>query len=169
LPIAVAATVKRDNWRAYHSPEACHQVPRAAHSPTMAGSKQSSTGLLRRLYDVKQQSTPMAVPLGPEMLGFFKQSVAKRQTKLVRIAESWGQLVPETLNDHCSLESLNRGSLIVLVDSASHLYELKQLLLAGLERQLQLACKSAGLRKVMLRPGRWYAGDSGDRSPRFGC
>ena len=122
---------------------------------------------LARLQAAKHVDTTVGSALGPEMIGFFKQSVAKRQTKLVQIAECWSRLVPETLNEHCSLESLTRGSLTVLVDSASHLYELKQLLLAGLEQQLQIACKKSGLRKVMLKPGRWYAGDSGDRSPRF--
>jgi len=101
-------------------------------------------------------------------VSFFKQSVARRHTKLSKIAECWGALVPETLNDHCALESFTRGGLTVIVDSSSHLYALKQLLLAGLEQQLLLACKSAGLRKIALKPGRWYEGDeNGDRKPRF--
>jgi hypothetical protein len=66
-------------------------------------------------------------------------------------------------------ESLNRGTLTVLVDSSAHLYDLKQLLLAGLEKQLLLACKSAGLRKIALKPGRWYEGATPeDRKPSFG-
>jgi hypothetical protein len=110
----------------------------------------------------------MHAPLGPEMVSFFKQSVAKRHTKLAKIAECWGSLVPETLNDHCALESLSRGSLTVVVDSSSHLYELKQLLLAGLEQQLMLACQSAGLRKITLKPGRWYEEQAqGERKIRF--
>jgi len=57
---------------------------------------------------------------------------------------------------------LHRGTLMVLVDSSSHLYELKQLLLAGLDQQLLLACKSTGLRKISLKAGRWYDGDHPD-------
>ena len=121
-----------------------------------------------RLARVKQgpgRATPL---LGPEMIAFFKQSVERRQTKLAQIAECWGRLVPETLNEHCALEGYSRGSLTVLVDSSSHLYELKQLLLAGLQQQLLLACKSAGLRKITLKPGRWYdAGEDGERKVRF--
>ena len=126
-------------------------------------------GELTRLHRFKQSRPPTHAPLGPEMVSFFKQSVAKRHTKLSKIAECWAALVPETLNDHCALESLSRGSLTVIVDSSSHLYELKQLLLAGLEQQLMLACKSAGLRKITLKPGRWYDdGDAGaDRKLRF--
>jgi hypothetical protein len=71
------------------------------------------------------------------------------------------------LDAHCALESLNRGTLTVIVDSASHLYELKQLLLAGLQDQLLLACRSTGLRKVALRPGQWYAGEGAGRAVRF--
>src|SRR5437763_9494806 len=96
------------------------------------------------------------------MVSFFKQSVEKRHTKLGKIAASWGGIVPEMFSEHCALESLSRGTLTVIVDSSSHLYELKQLLLAGLEQQLMLACKSAGLRKINLKPGRWYeSGDDG--------
>src|SRR5215217_6450853 len=108
---------------------------------------------LQRLQKVKQSSPPPAQKLGAEMVTFFKQCVTKRQTKLGKISQSWATLVPETLSEHCSLESLHRGTLTVIVDSSSHLYELKQLLLAGIQQQLLLACKSAGLRKIALKQG----------------
>ncbi|MGD0463310.1 MAG: DciA family protein [Tepidisphaeraceae bacterium] len=127
-----------------------------------------STDELRRMHRFKSQSKPIAAALGQEMIDFFKQSVAKRQTKLEKLAESWGRLVPQILSEHCALESFTRGTLTVMVDSSSHLYELKQLLLSGLEQQLLIACKSAGLRKITLRPGRWYDGESSsDRKIRF--
>lgn len=123
---------------------------------------------LRRLQRFKQQESNPFATLGPEIVGFFKQSVEKRQTKLGKIAERWSQLVPALLLEHCALESLNRGTLTVLVDSSAYLYDLKQLLLAGLEKQLLLACKSAGLRKIALKPGRWYEGATlEDRRIRF--
>jgi hypothetical protein len=124
---------------------------------------------LARLDRVKRTDNAVGAPLGPQMVQFFKHSVEKRNTKLGKIAECWGSIVPEMFNEHCALESLNRGTLTVLVDSASHLYELKQLLLAGLEQQLLLACKPAGLRKISLKMGRWYeSGDDGSsRKLRF--
>ena len=123
---------------------------------------------LRRVSTIKGTKSDFAAPLGPEMVNFFQNSVQKRQTKLSQLAACWSQLVPETLSDHCSLESFSRGTLVVLVDSASHLYELKQLLLAGLQQQLLLACKSAGLRKIALKPGRWYGdGEEGGRKLVF--
>jgi hypothetical protein len=123
---------------------------------------------LRRLNHVKKKTTPLPDRLGPEMIAFFKQSVEKRHTKLSKIAECWATLIPETLNDHCALESYSRGSLTVVVDSSPHLYELKQLLLAGIQQQLFIACKATGLRKISLKPGRWYEGDdAANRKPRF--
>jgi hypothetical protein len=109
---------------------------------------------LTRLQKYKQVHGPTLAPLGEEMVAFYKQTVVKRQTKLAKIAECWGQLVPETLSDHCALHGLSRGTLTVLVDSSVHLYELKQLLLSGLENQLLMACKAGGVRKITLRPGR---------------
>jgi len=122
---------------------------------------------LKRLAHYRRQDRVEALPLGAEMISFFKQSVAKRQTKVGKIAEVWGVLVPEHLSDHCALESYTRGTLSVLVDSSSHLYEMKQLLLSGLQQQLLMACKSAGLRKITLRAGRWYADADGQPKPQF--
>jgi hypothetical protein len=124
---------------------------------------------LRRLARVKHVATPATAALGPELIDFFKHSVQKRQTKLAKLADAWSRLVPELLNEHCALEGFSRGTLTVLVDSASHLYELKQLLLAGLQDQLLIACASCGLRKISLKPGRWYesAPDAADRKIRF--
>jgi hypothetical protein len=110
-----------------------------------------------RLKSINHRS---ASPLGPQMIDFFKQSVQKRQTKMAMIAEVWAVLVPDLLSEHCALDSYTRGSLTVLVDTSSHLYELKQLLLSGVQQQLLAACKATGLRKITLKQGRWYDGDS---------
>ncbi len=117
---------------------------------------------LRRLARVKHSAAPVDALIGPSLVAFFKNSVQKRHTKLGKIGECWAQLVPELLNDHCSLESFNRGTLAVIVDSSSHLYQLKTLLLAGLQQQILVACASTGLKKITLKPGRWYEGAGGD-------
>ncbi|MBA3273340.1 MAG: DUF721 domain-containing protein [Chthoniobacterales bacterium] len=124
---------------------------------------------LARLARVKHIAAPETAALGPAMIDFFKHSVAKRQTKFAKVGDYWGQLIPATFLDHCALESFHRGTLTVFVDSASHLYELKQLLLAGLQQQLLLACAPAGLQKIVLKQGRWYesGNDAGDRKVRF--
>jgi hypothetical protein len=122
---------------------------------------------LKRLHRHKQRPAAAMPSLGPELIGFFKNSVQKRQTKLAAVSESWSRLIPEPLLDHSALESFQAGTLKVIVDSSSHLYELKQLLLAGLQNQLLLACKSSGLRKIVLKSGRWYQGDGPDRKIQF--
>ena len=124
---------------------------------------------LQRLARVKQHIKKEVPALGPEMLAFFKQNVQKRQTKFAPIAECWQKLVPDFLQQHTALESFNRGQLTVLVDSSSHLYELKQLLLSGLQKQLLIGCKAAGLRKIVLKPGRWYetGEDPNDQKLKF--
>jgi len=124
---------------------------------------------LQRLARVKQHVRKEVPALGPELLAFFKKNIQKRQTKFAPIAECWSQLVPDFLLEHTALESFTRGQLTVLVDSSSHLYELNQLLLAGLRKQLLIACKGAGLRKITLKPGRWYdtGEDPNDRKIKF--
>ncbi len=122
---------------------------------------------LVRLTKYKSIAPASADAMGQELIAFFKQSVEKRQNKFVKIADCWNTLMPVTLAEHCCLESFAAGSLTVLVDSSPHLYEMKQLLLAGLEKQLLLACKSAGLRKIKLKPGRWYDGDTAEKKVRF--
>jgi hypothetical protein len=134
----------------------------------MMNSRQAAfENALQRMSRYKAQQRQASVPLGGELISFFKQSVQKRQTKLAKVSECWGAIMPEALNDHCALESLSRGTLTVVVDSSAHLYELKQLLLAGLQQQLLIACKSAGLRKITLKQGRWYTGDHTDAKLRF--
>jgi hypothetical protein len=122
---------------------------------------------LRRLATVKARQLEVGDALGAELVSFFKQSVQKRQKKLEKIAAVWEMLVPEMFSEHCALEGMHKGSLTVLVDSASHLYELKQLLIAGLEQQLLLACRSAGLSRIVLRSGRWYEEKGDRRDARF--
>jgi hypothetical protein len=124
---------------------------------------------LKRVARVKRVEAPRIELLGPQLVTFFKNSVQKRHTKLGQIAECWSRLVPELLNEHCALESYSRGVLVVVVDSSSHLYELKQLLLAGLQSQLLAACASTGLKKINLRVGRWYdqGEDPQSRKVRF--
>jgi hypothetical protein len=122
---------------------------------------------LRRLQRIKG-TLPVPPPnFGSELVHFFKHAVEKKQRKLGVVGETWSRVVPSPLLDHCSIESFSKGTLTVLVDSASHLYDLKLLLLSGLQKQMLALCKGAGLRKITLRQGRWYDGGGQDKRPRF--
>jgi hypothetical protein len=121
---------------------------------------------LRRMAKHKATHHTTPPPVGDALLSFFKKSVERRQPKLDLVSRVWQQLVPPFLLEHTCLEAYTRGTLTVLVDSSSHLFELRQLLLSGLEKQMAIACKSAGLRKVTLRRGQWYDPKTG--APLFG-
>lgn len=120
--------------------------------------------LLKRMAKFKAPRRAATPAVGGEMLHFFK-GVQKRQPKMEGVSRAWQQLVPAMFHAHTCLEGFSKGTLTVLVDSQGHLYELKQLMLAGLEKQLSVACKTAGLKKVTLKRGNWYDPDTG--APRF--
>ena len=111
---------------------------------------------LSRLDAAKRRDHAVGALLGDAVLGLFQQQVSRRHTKFAQLADLWCRVVPESALAHCALETYHRGRLTVLVDTAPHLYELKQLLLAGLEDQLLLAGRAAGLRKIALKRGTWY-------------
>jgi hypothetical protein len=124
---------------------------------------------LRRLAQFKFAAPADLGTIGASLVEFFKGSVQKRQAKLGKLGAAMALMVPEPLLGHCCVESFNRGTLTILCDSSSHLYDLKSLLLAGLEKQLLAACKSAGLSRVVVKPGRWYEGEGpADQRPQFG-
>jgi len=108
-------------------------------------------------------NTPL---LGEAMARFYKGTV-QRTRKFAAIGEVWDTLLPPDINEHCCLESFRAGTLTVLVDSSPHMYRLKQLLLDGLQKQILDLCRPHGLKKITLRPGRWYAGDEDDRKIVF--
>ena len=120
---------------------------------------------LARMAKFKGAKHALPPGMGGEMLAFFKKGVQKRQPKLELVSRVWQQLVPPMFLEHTCLETFSSGTLTVLVDSASHAYELRQLMLAGLEKQMLVACKCAGLRKVNVQRGQWY--DSKTRAPLF--
>ena len=122
---------------------------------------------LVRLAKVKHREHEKIPKLGDSMVSFFKKEVQKRQTKLTQIAAAWSALIPPELSEHCCLESFSAGSLKILVDNSAHLYQLKQLLLGGVEKQLKLTCGMIGLKKVTLKPGRWYQGDGVEKKITF--
>jgi hypothetical protein len=83
----------------------------------------------------------------------FQQQIEKQHTRFGQLAELWRLHVPEPIWIHTALTSFIRGTLTVTLDSSAHLFELKQILLAGLERQILFAGKKTGLRKISLKLG----------------
>lgn len=108
---------------------------------------------LQRLAKWKSRAKYDAPLLGEEAIVLFNKQIRKRQAKFGSLSEAWDQIVPPQLSDHAYLASFVRGTLVVLVDSSSHLFELKQLMLAGMEEQLLVACRGCGLKKITLKRG----------------
>ena len=128
----------------------------SSFAPTMSAETGNTRDPLARLDRYKRRDQVVGSALGEEILQQYHQQIEKRQGKLATLADVWCRIVPPSLSDRCALESFHRGKLTVMVDTAAHLYELKQLMLAGLEAQLLLACRSAGLKKIVLKRGTWY-------------
>jgi hypothetical protein len=113
---------------------------------------------LRRLNRIKRHAVPEASPLGSHFVAFFRQNVQKRHEKLGKVSQRLQLIVPAPLLEHCCIDSLTRGTLTLLCDSSPHLYDLKLLMLAGMEQQILTACRPCGVTKVSLKLGRWYEG-----------
>jgi hypothetical protein len=136
-----------------------------ALAPRASGKTDEDLRLLRRLVKYKSIERPVPSAIGGDMLAFYRQGVDKKRPKMEVLGRAWVALVPELFQQHTCLDGFVKGTLTVLVDSSSHQYELRQLLLAGLEKQLVIACKSAGLKKVSLKRGLWY--DPATGAPKF--
>lgn len=122
-------------------------------TPYPQPSRDRDAEALRRLASFKRRPRPAGTSLGAEALTVFQRQVVRQQGKFGKVTDAWRQHVPETMLPHCALGSFSRGTLTVLVDSAAHLFELKQMMLAGLEKQLLFTARGAGLRKVTLKLG----------------
>ncbi|MDB5326416.1 MAG: hypothetical protein JWM57_1985 [Phycisphaerales bacterium] len=104
----------------------------------------------------KRTVHPASVKIGGDVLSCFKV-LEKRHKKFGRIGEAWLQLVPPALQERSELMTYAKGSLGVIVEGGPHLFMLKQALLNGLQEQLLLACRSEGLKKIVLKAGRLSA------------
>lgn len=98
--------------------------------------------------------------LGEKVDQFLRKVVFPRQQKLGKLGQAWAQLLPPELLEHSYLDKYQRGQLTVLVDSASHLYELDQLVREGLADQLRDLCPNTNLVKIKLQRGAWCRDDN---------
>lgn len=116
--------------------------------------ERESDAQLRRLFKWKSAKPYTPHVLGEDAIELFNTQIKKRHAKFGKLSEAWGTLVPAMFQEHTMLATFVRGVLTVHVDSSPHLYELKQLMLAGLEDQLLLACRGEGLKKLTLKRGK---------------
>ena len=101
----------------------------------------------------QRQLNDRAVPLAQPLAILMKHTLGKRVRQIGRLAEAWDDVIPPPLADHTALESFRSGTLTVIVDSAPHRFQLRQLLDGGLLAELR-ARFSGALDKVRLVPGK---------------
>jgi predicted nucleic acid-binding Zn ribbon protein len=113
----------------------------------------------------QRQFPPPASPLGVPLAMLMKRKIGKRVKQLSKLAEVWDEVLPQSIREHTALEGLNNGVLTVIVDSASHRFQLQTLLNAGLTSQIQELLPQA-LNKIRLVPGQFCSIDVSG-APRY--
>ncbi|MHC4562103.1 MAG: DciA family protein [Planctomycetota bacterium] len=121
---------------------------------------------LRTVWQQRQRRdsvTPLAQPLTQ----LVERTLAKRVRQFGSISQAWDDVMPESVRDHTALEGYQRGTLTVMVDSASHRFKLQTLLDGGLKNQIQSRC-SQPINKIRLTLGQFYQLDPETGERRYG-
>ena len=84
-----------------------------------------------------------------ELVDAFVGRLAPMPKRTDSVTEALAGLLPPGLQAHCRLGGVTSGSLKLLVDGASYMYEL-QLCKAELLEELQRLCPGAGLRRIQI-------------------
>jgi hypothetical protein len=82
-----------------------------------------------------------------DLVAPFVQALRPVHERYDSLAEVWDDLLPDNLRSHCRVGGLADGSLKVLADGSSYLYEL-QLCRGVLLRELQRLCPAAKVRRI---------------------
>jgi hypothetical protein len=106
----------------------------------------------------QRQFRPTASHVSQPMATLVKRTLAKRVKQLSKLAEIWDEMIPEGIRVHTAMEAFQDGVLTVIVDSASHRFQLQTLLAAGLMRQIQASLPQA-LNRIRLVPGQFFSVD----------
>lgn len=94
-------------------------------------------------------------PLADSITKFVRREVTARQKKLNRLGQVWQELLPDELLKHTCLENLYQGTLRVLVDNSSSLFELNHVK-ETLTEQLRELCPTTAPSRIQFVRGYWY-------------
>ncbi len=75
------------------------------------------------------------------------RQISPRQAVFSNVADTWSQMLPAELGEHCEIVDISGGLLKVRVDSPSYMYEL-QLCSSELLEELRQHCPKARLTKI---------------------
>jgi len=108
------------------------------------------------------RATPLA-----HSLDALTGKLKKRYNQLSKLASAWEEVIPDELRHHTALEGYSRGTLTVLVDTASQRFHIEMLLRGGLLKELQ-SRSPAPINRVRLTPGEFYSTDPETGQRRYG-
>jgi len=106
-----------------------------------------------------------AAHLSQPLTVLMKYKLGRRVRQLSQIAGAWDAVIPPEIQEHTALESFRNGVLTIAVDSAARRFQLKTLLSAGLQKEIQKRFPGA-IRRIHLIPGQFYSVDLSGR-PRY--
>jgi len=120
---------------------------------------------LQKLWLQRQREDRVSHLAGP-MTVLMKHKLGKKVRQLGKLAVVWDDVLPATIREHTALDSFRAGVLTVLVDSASHRYQLRMLLRAGLMTEIRTRF-SGPLNKIRLIPGQFSSIDLETGTKRY--
>jgi Dna[CI] antecedent DciA-like protein len=82
-----------------------------------------------------------------EVVAGFVESLERVPVRCDSVTEALEGLLPPPMRGHCRLGEISGGSIKIVVDSASYMYEL-QLCKAELLEELRRVCPGAGVRRI---------------------
>ena len=120
---------------------------------------------LRTIWQQKRPYDTTAALAGPLNI-LMKHTLAKRVKQLGQLGGIWDEIIPDQLREHTALESFNRGTLTVMVDSAAHRFQLQSVLNNGLTAEIRKRFSGA-LNRIKLIPGQFYSIDVETGAKRY--
>ena len=88
-----------------------------------------------------------------EALEGFVERLAPVHTNANSITEAWDMILPPNLRQHCRVGAITGGTVKVVADAASYMYEL-QLCKDELLAELRRLCPGAGVRRLQIAMAR---------------
>lgn len=99
----------------------------------------------------RRRTAYRATPLLADVVDTYIKGRLGQLRKNASVVDVWRELLPEELYEHSSIAGISGGVVQVEVDPGPWMHEF-QLLSSELSGQLQRLCRSAGVRRIALRP-----------------
>ncbi|RKY08842.1 MAG: hypothetical protein DRP66_03650 [Planctomycetota bacterium] len=99
----------------------------------------------------RRQRAGRATPLLADVVDTYIKGRIGQLRKNASVVDVWRKLLPEELYEHSRIAGISGGVVRVEVDPGPYMHEF-QLLSSELSGQLQRLCRSAGVRRIVLRP-----------------